>query len=506
MLIVETIRKIRLAAHRDKKSIRQIAKEFNLSRNTVRKVLRSDQTAFIYQRNSQPRPKLAPYTEKLDEHLQADHKLPKKFRRTAQILFEELQTRGYQGGYDSVRRYVQTWRRKKRVTASQVYIPLIFDPGEAFQFDWSHEKIELAGAPATVKVAHLRLCHSRFFFKGAYPRETQEMVFDAHRRAFGFFGGSCRRGIYDNMKTAVNKIMAGKERQFNTRFSQMCSHYLFEPVACTPAAGWEKGQVENQVGTVRKRFFIPRVKVNSFNELNDWLQGQCITWAKTHKHPTIKDKTVWQVFEDEKSYLLKSQHPFDGYAERPARVNPSSLVTFDRNRYSVDCSQVGQTVQLRVYADKIVIVSNGSVMGKHERLFGRDHTLFNPWHYLPVLERKPGALRNGAPFKDWDLPEPIGKLGIALQKRFHDWDRQFVSILSAIPLYGIDAVQNACKTALSIKAISTDVVLNLLNRAQDNDTVTSIDLPDHLILKQNPVADCLRYEDLLREGTHVTHG
>jgi len=506
MLIVETIRKVRFAAHRDKKSIRQIAKEFKLSRNTVRKVLRSDQTAFIYQRSSQPRPKLAPYIEKLDEHLRADHELPKKFRRTAQILFEELQARGYQGGYDSVRRYVQSWRRKKRSKPSQVYIPLIFDPGEAFQFDWSHEKIELKGAPATVKVAHLRLCHSRFFLTVAYPRETQEMVFDAHSRAFDFFGGSCRRGIYDNMKTAVNKIMAGKERQFNTRFGQMCSHYLFEPVACTPAAGWEKGQVENQVGTVRKRFFIPRVKVNSFNELNDWLKGQCISWAKTHKHPTIKDKTVWQVFEEEKSYLLKSQHPFDGYAERPARVNPSSLVTFDRNRYSVDCSQVGQTVQLRVYADKIVIVSNGSVVGKHERLFGRGHTLFNPWHYLPVLERKPGALRNGAPFKDWDLPEPIGRLGIALQKRFHDWDRQFVSILSAIPLYGIDAVQNACKKALSIKAISTDVVLNLLNRAQDNDTAASIDLPDHLILKQNPVADCLRYEDLLREATHVTHG
>ena len=223
MLIVETIRKIRLASFRDKKSIRQIAKEFNLSRNTVRKVLRSGQTAFVYQRKSQPRPRLGPFVDTLDNNLQEDQKLPRRLQRTAQVLFEELQAQGYEGGYDSVRRYVQAWRRDQK-TASQVYIPLSFDPGEAFQFDWSHEKITLGGMPAAVKVAHIRLCYSRFFLVVAYPRETQEMVFDAHGRAFTFFGGGCRRGIYDNMRTAVNKIIAGKEMQFNTRFSQMCSH------------------------------------------------------------------------------------------------------------------------------------------------------------------------------------------------------------------------------------------------------------------------------------------
>jgi hypothetical protein len=359
--------------------------------------------------------------------------------------------------------------------------------------------------PATVKVAHIRLCYSRFFLVIAYPRETQEMVFDSHIRAFRLFGGSCRRGIYDNMKTAVNKIIAGKERQFNTRFAQMCSHYLFEPVACTPAAGWEKGQVENQVGTVRKRFFTPRIKATSFEELNDWLLARCITWAKTQYHPTIKGKTVWQVYEEEKPHLLKSQYPFDGYAQRPARVSPSSLISFDRNRYSVECSQVGQTVQLRVYADKIIMVKDGVVVGGHRRLFGRDHTLFNPWHYLPALERKPGALRNGAPFKEWHLPGPIGRIGKALRNRFHDWDRQFVSILSAVPVYGIAAVRDACTRALSEKTISKDVVLNILNRSQDDENEVGIDLPEHLILKQDPVADCQRYEVLMKEACHVAH-
>ncbi len=140
------------------------------------------------------------------------------------------------------------------------YVPLSFAPGEAYQFDWSHEVVLLSGTTVMVKAAHVRLCHSRMLFVRAYPRETQEMVFDAHDRAFALFKGTCTRGIYDNMKTAVETIFVGKGRLYNRRFLQMCSHYLVDPVACTPASGWEKGQVENQVGLVRERFFTPRLR------------------------------------------------------------------------------------------------------------------------------------------------------------------------------------------------------------------------------------------------------
>ena len=136
-------------------------------------------------------------------------------------------------------------------------MPLSFAPGEAYQFDWSHEIVLIGGTTVTVKVAHVRLCHSRMLFVRAYPRETQEMVFDAHDRAFAFFKGACTRGIYDNMKTAVDAIFVGRERAYNRRFQQMCSHYLIDPVACTPASGWEKGQVENQVGLVREPVLHP---------------------------------------------------------------------------------------------------------------------------------------------------------------------------------------------------------------------------------------------------------
>jgi transposase len=157
-------------------------------------------------------------------------------------IFEELRGLGYGGGYDAVRRYAKVWRRERSAKIADAFVPLSFAPGEAYQFDWSHEIVVMNGVTTKVKVAHVRLCHSRMLFVRAYPRESQEMVFDAHDRAFGFFKGACTRGIYDNMKTAVDAVFVGKERAYNRRFLQMCGHYLVDPVACTPAAGWEKGQ------------------------------------------------------------------------------------------------------------------------------------------------------------------------------------------------------------------------------------------------------------------------
>jgi transposase len=503
MLTVETIRKIRLAARDGKKSIRQIGRDFNLSRNTVRKVLRSDKTRFEYHRELVHRPKLGPYVETLTELLKSDQSLPAKQRRTAQGLYEALQVEGYRGAYDSVRRFVKAWRAEHQHTPNDVYIPLIFDPGEAFQFDWSHEKVLLAGAMTEIKVAHIRLCHSRLFLSVAYLRESQEMVFDAHRTVFEFFGGVCRRGIYDNMKTAVFRILRGKERDFNRRFEELASHYLFEPVACTPAAGWEKGQVENQVRTVRRRLFTPRRKARSLLELNEALRAECLHWAKTQAHPVLKEQSVWSVFEVERPSLLSLPHAFDGYAERTVRVSTTSLVTFDRNRYSVACQAAGKTAQLRSYAEKIVVMHEGTCIAEHPRVFQRDQMIFDPWHYLPVLRKKPGALRNGAPFKGWDLPYPIRRTWSRL-KHYPDWDRQLVDILACVPIYGLEAVAGACNEALSTGSVSRDVVINLLARTQEEPAAEPVDIPTRLQLKEPPLADCARYDHLHKESAHAT--
>lgn len=235
-------------------------------------------------------------------------------------------------------------------------MPLSFDPDDAFQFDWSHEIVVLAGVATTVKVAHVRLCHSRMFFVRAYPRESQEMVFDAHARAFAYFGGVCTRGIYDNMTTAVDAVFVGKERKFNRRFLQLCNHYLVEPVACTPAAGWMKGQVENQVGFVRERFFTPRLRFASDEELNAWLEERCREYARTHRHPELRDHTVAEVFEDEKAALMcLPGAPFDGFHAVTASVSKTLLVRLDHNKYSVAARALGRPVEVHASADRIVI-------------------------------------------------------------------------------------------------------------------------------------------------------
>src|SRR5438045_1638847 len=304
MLVVETIGRIRREHFVRGKSIKEIVRALKVSRNTVRKVLRSGATSFEYMRVVQPRAKLGAWDGDLDRMLLENEGKPARERLTLVRIFEELRGLGYEGSYDAVRRYAKKWRVERGAATAEAYVPLSFAPGEAYQFDWSHEVVLINGTTVTVKVAHVRLCHSRMLFVRAYPRETQEMVFDAHVRAFAFFKGSCTRGIYDNMKTAVDSVFVGKDRQYNRRFLRMCSHYLVDPVACTPASGWEKGQVENQVGVVRERFFTPRLRVASYEELNAWLFDRCIAYAKAHKHPELPDRTIWQAFEAERPQLV----------------------------------------------------------------------------------------------------------------------------------------------------------------------------------------------------------
>ena len=335
MLVVETVAKIRRAYFVQHKPIKQICRELKLSRKVVRKVIRSEATAFRYTRSVQPAPKLGPWRDELDRMLAANTGKPARERLTLTRIFEALRGLGYEGGYDAVRRYAKTWKRQQASVTAPAFVPLAFAPGEAYQFDWSHEIVLIAGVTTTVKVAHVRLCHSRMLFVRAYPRESQEMVFDAHDRAFAFFRGTCQRGIYDNMKTAVETIFVGRERAYNRRFLQMCSHYLVEPVACTPASGWEKGQVENQVGLVRERLFTPRVRVRSYDELNALLLDGVVAYVKAHPHPEQRDLTIWQAFEAERGALVPYAGRFDGFHAVPAAVSSTCLVRFDNNKYSV---------------------------------------------------------------------------------------------------------------------------------------------------------------------------
>jgi len=499
---VETIARIRFEHFQNGKGIKRIARDLGVARDTVRKVLRSGLTEFSYKRAVQPQPRLGPWVEALAEILETEAKVPRRERRSTQRLFEELRGRGYDGAHDSVHRFVKAWRQERARAPAQAFIPLSFDPGEAYQFDWSHEAIELAGLPLTVKVAQMRLAFSRMPFVRAYFRETQEMVFDAHDKAFAFYGGGCQRGIYDNMKTAVETVFVGRARTYNRRFLQMCSHHLVEPTACTPASGWEKGQVENQVGVVRDVLFRPRPKVRTLEELNAWLEDQCRAYAQRTRHPQFRDRTIWEVFEEERGALTQFPGPFAGFTEKPMRATTTCLITHDRNKYSIDARAAGRGVLVRAYADRIVVLLGEEVVADHPRSFRREQVIYDPWHYLPVLMRKPGALRNGAPFKDWDLPPALAKVRVKLRGHA-DGDRQFVKILAATPDHGVGPVEEACAEALEAGIASGDVVVAILARRRQPPPAPSITTPDALRLKAEPIADCARYDALRSTRIHA---
>jgi transposase len=492
---VDTIARIRREFFARGRTIKEIVRELHVSRNTVRKVLRAGATEFSYEREVQPRPKLGRWKADLDRILTGNEGKQARERLTLIRVFEELRALGYDGGYDAVRRYARSWQRERSSSTADAYVPLSSALGEAFQFDWSHEVVLINGVTVIVKVAHVRLCHSRMMFARAYPRETQEMVFDAHDRAFAFFKGACTRGIYDNMKTAVETVFVGKDRQYNRRFLQMCAHHLVDPVACTPASGWEKGQVENQVGLIRERFFTPRLRVKTYDELNAWLTDKCVAYAKVHPHPERPEQTVWEVFEEERPKLVPYRGRFDGFHALAASVSKTCLVRFDNNKYSVSASAVGRPVEIHAYADRILIRQDGRTVAEHARRYGRGETIYNPWHYVPVLARKPGALRNGAPFKDWVLPAALERVRRKLAGS-DDGDRQMVAILAAVLTDGLPAVEAACARATSEGVHSSDVIINILARQRDPGPAATILAPDALRLRHAPAADCARYDQL----------
>ncbi len=345
------------------------------------------------------------------------------------------------------------------------FIPLLFRPGEAYQFDWSHEDVEISGKPMRVKVAHVRLCASRAMYVRAYPRETQEMLFDAHARAFAFFGGVPTRGIYDNMKTAVTSVFTGKERVFNRRFLVMANHYMVEPTACSPASGWEKGQVENQVQTARGRFFQPRLRFTSLEELNGWLEAECRRWAELHQHPEQKELTVAQAWAAERSVLRLLSHPSTAFMRAsmrkrhmPHQLRPQSLLRF---------CQGGATCRSgpRLCRPHRRALRRGS-RRRPSPVFrpGPDH--LRPVALSAVLATKPGALRNGAPFQGWELPPALArlrrKLGVG-----DDADRRFVRVLAAVLDDGLEAVEAAVREALLAGVASDDVIVNILARRRE---------------------------------------
>ncbi len=487
--------KIRRMYFRDKIPLREIARQTGLSRNTIRHWLRQSEMGEPAYPPRNASSILDPYKEQLVTWLRADSHRPKRDRRAAKVLFHLLQAQGYPGGYARVAIFAKQWREAGGASPNrQAFIPLRFAPGEAFQFDWSCEYLVIGGIRRRLEVAHIKLAHSRAFLMVAYPLQTHEMLFDAHARAFAAFGGVPRRGIYDNMKTAVDKVGRGKERTVNARFQAMTGHYLFEPEFCNRAAGWEKGIVEKNVQDRRRQLWANANARTwpSLAVLNDWLASECrAAWADM-RHPECPDLTLLSVLEDEQPHLMPTPQRFDGYIEQPVRVSATALIHYQRCRYSVPAELAHQVISLRAYPWELVLVAEAEEVARHRRSFDRHQTIYDWQHYVGVLQRKPGALRNGAPFTE--MPERLKTLQRHLL-RHEGGDRVMAQVLAAVASEGLEPVLVAVELALESGHISGDHVLNVLARLQAP-LLPRASVETSITLTEEPQANVNRYDHL----------
>jgi transposase len=499
MTMYAKVRRMRL---RDGLTISEIARRTSLARNTIKGWLRGPvRSEMAYRRSAAPK-KIGPYEATLRDALAADARRPRRERRTARKLHAQLRAEGFRGSYARVTECVRAWRAEQgAVTARSAYVPLSFAWGEAFQFDWSEEGLVIGGVWRKVQLAHLKLCASRAFWLVAYPSQGHEMLFDAHTRCLTGVGGVASRGIYDNMKTAVDRTpRKDRGRVINARFAAMVAHYLFEPDFCNVASGWEKGRVEKGVQDARRQIWQEAAaeRFDTFAALNAWLATRCRT-AWDAPHPELSGLTIYDAWLQERPQLMPMPTPFDGYVEVPVRVSSTSLVTVARSRYSVPCAWAGHRVSARLYPDRVVIVGDHDILAEHPRAVDRDQVTYDWQHYLPLVARKPGALRNGAPFVD--LPEPLQRLRHALL-RHAGGDKVMARVLMAVPTHGLDAVLVAVELVLASGRPSAEHVLNVLARLTAAPAPPSV--ATDLTVALAPLADPERYDTLRDE--EVTHG
>ena len=496
------IGKVKRMYFREKKSVREIVRLTSLSRNTVRKWLKTPVLEEPRYRRGEAPGKLTPFHEAIKQALKVDAHRPRHERRTARALHAQIKVEGYAGSYSRVTDFVRAWRQGEGQSVStKAFVPLAFELGVAFQFDWSEEGLVVGGIYYRMQVSHLKLCASRAFWLVAYPSQGHEMLFDAHTRSFAAMGGIARRGIYDNMKTAVDKVRKGKGRSVNARFAAMASHYLFDPDFCNVASGWEKGVVEKNVQDSRTRIWIEAGtrRFGSFAELNAWLGERCrAVWADT-KHTEYPQFTVAEMLELERDHLMSMPEPFDGYVEKLARVSSTCLVAVSRNRYSVPCEWAGQMVSTRLYPNRVDVAGADALVASHARLPSRGQTAYDWQHYIDLVQRKPGALRNGTPFLE--MPAALLRLRHSLL-RHPGGDRVMADVLAVVPQAGLEAVLVAVELVLEAATpsggISVEHVRNVLGRLnapqvpQQAETVLQLTLV--------PKADTARYDRLRTSG------
>jgi len=396
MKTVDDYEKIRKAYYVEGLSIRAISRQQRHSRKAIRKALEHAEPEGYQRKAPRNAPVIAPYQTRIEELLKESEQMSRKQRYTGHKIYQLLQAEGYRSSESNLHRYVSLQRRARKHRPA--YLPLEFDMGQDAQVDWGEAQAEINGARQTVQMFVMRLNYSKARFVAAFPFQKQEAFFEGHIQAFHFFGGVPRRITYDNLKTAVFRVLEGHHRQEQRAFTAFRSYYLFESNYCTPAQGHEKGGVESDVGYAQRNFFEPIPKAKDFAELKAVLHQACLN--DLQRNTRGENRSVAEVWQSEKSALLPlNPHDFPACSNHMARVNPYSQVVFETNRYSVPAEYVGKQLALRAYPFRVEVLSVAEVVAEHPRCLEREQDILNPLHYLGLLEQRPGAFEYALPVR-----------------------------------------------------------------------------------------------------------
>ena len=469
MLTVRDYERIRQAYYVEKKSIRQIGRETGHGYWTVCKALANSAPQPYTLSAAKEAPKLGAYKEQIDTLLAESERLPRKQRYTSGKIYRLIREAGYQGAESTVRYYVS--QRRKALRRPPVYLPLVYDPGVDAQVDWGEATVSMAGEEVVVELFIMRLCYSRKIFVMAFPTQRQEAFLLGHVLAFAHFGGVPQRLSYDNLKTAVQRILQGRSRIEQTDFVRFRSHYLFESRFCTPAQGHEKGGVESAVGYSRRNFLTPMPQVADYDALNALLLAACC--ADDQRIVARTDATIGERWQAEQPHLRPlPAHAFACCSSREVTLNGYGQVTFETNRYSVPAKEARKQLTLRAYPFTIELLADNQVIATHKRCYGRQQDILDPLHYLALVAQRPGAFEHAQPLREWrqSWPPAYETLLASLRRQQPSESaaiRSFVQILALHEHHPPTLVQTAVEHAVRDQLTTPAGVRFCLDRLLD---------------------------------------
>jgi len=454
---VELYRKVRLACA-DGMSKRAAARHFNISRDTVDKAMAFSVPPGYRRTAPIKRPKLDGFTEIIDAWLDGDRDVHRKQHHTAKRVFDRLrEEHGFTGGYTIIKDYIRNRALRRR----EMFVPLAHPPGHA-QADFGEAVVVIGGIEQKAHFFVMDLPHSDGCFVRAYPGATAEAWMDGHVHAFAFFGGVPQSVLYDNDRCLVSKILPDGTRKRATLFSGFLSHYLIRDRYGRPGKGNDKGGVEGLVGYARRNFMVPVPRFASWDEFNTWLEEQC----RKRQADTLRGhgETIGQrLARDLEAMAGLPAAPFDACDQTSGRVSSQALVRYKTNDYSVPVAYGHRDVWLRGYVDRIVIGCGGEIIARHPRSYEREDMVFDPVHYLPLIEKKINALDQAAPLAKWDLPPAFQTLRRLMEARMvKAGRREYVQVLRLLEAFDLDDLHAAVKTALRMGTIGFDAIKHLV--------------------------------------------